>query len=590
MTNGKITFVGAGPGAPDLITCRGKAALENADVIIYAGSLVNEQLLELSPHAEKFNSAGMTLEQVIPVMAQAYRNGKNVVRLHTGDPAMYGAVAEQYRELDRLGIPFDVIPGVSSVFAAAAALQTEFTMPGLTQTAILTRDAGRTPVPEPEDLEKLAAHGTTLALFLSVGDMDKLTAKLLNAGRAPETPAAVVYRAGWPNEKIVRGTIADIAGKVREADIKRQAIIVIGEVLGRGGEKSSLYGNNFAHGYRADDHFKGRCAVFALTAVAAHKAAEIAAGLADAAIILPEKLKHLVPSARVRIYPQGGLHQAITAAWDEYDGLVMIMASGIVVRAIAGLCGHKSSDPAVVVCDEQGNYAISLLSGHLGGANRLAVQTARITGGKPVITTASDGRGITAFDELAATQGWTIENSALLTEISTRILDGEKMDVVLPPELYEKYYAAHSTQFRLNDRVETPCGAVYDGSGVLRLIRRPLVLGIGCRKGVPAQTIAEAVELTGYHTFARIATIEKKLSEPGLVEFAAARALPMQGYSVEELNRAEVPNPSPRAMQEFGVNSVAEAAAILASCNPVLTVEKIKHDGVTVAVGMCNDE
>jgi precorrin-4 C11-methyltransferase len=585
MTNGTIIFVGAGPGAPDLITCRGRAALERADVIIYAGSLVNEQLLEWAPRAERFNSAGMTLEQVLGVMTAAYRQGRTVVRLHTGDPAMYGAVAEQYRELDRLGIPFEVVPGVSSVFAAAAALQTEFTMPGITQTAILTRDAGRTPVPEAEDLEKLAAHGTTLALFLSVGDMDKLTEKLLRAGRSPATPAAVVYRAGWANEKIVRGTIADIAAKVRAADIKRQSIIVIGEVLARSGETSLLYGENFAHGYRAEDHFNGCCAVFALTENGAHKAAEIAAGLASAVIVLPEKLKLLAPASRVVAYPQGGLHDAVMAAWREYDGLIMIMASGIVVRAIAGLCGHKSSDPAVVVCDEQGNYAVSLLSGHLGGANRLAVQTARITGGKPVITTASDGRGILAFDELAAIRGWRIANPELLTEISARILDGEAMDIAIPPEIYDNYYAA-AGQFRRNSRVETPCGAVYDGSGVLHLVRRPLVLGVGCRRGATARSIAEAVKLSGYGTFDQIVTIDKKLAEPGLVEFAASRGLSLRGYSVEELNRADAPNPSPRAIQEFGVHSVAEAAAILASGNPVLTVEKIKHDGVTVAVGM----
>ena len=173
---GKITFVGAGPGAEDLITIRGKKALEEADLIVYAGSLVNEKLLDVNPSARKCSSASLSFEEILARMLEAYREGKKVVRLHTGDPAMYGAVAEQYRELDRLGVPYEVVPGVSSVFAAAAALKTEFTMPGITQTAILTRAAGRTPVPEAEELSKLAAHGTTLCLFLSVGDMKSVTA------------------------------------------------------------------------------------------------------------------------------------------------------------------------------------------------------------------------------------------------------------------------------------------------------------------------------------------------------------------------------------------------------------------------------
>lgn len=262
---GTITFVGAGPGAPDLITLRGVEALKRADLVIYAGSLVNEQLLDYAPPAaRRVNSAGLDFTAVIAEIKAAYEAGKAVVRLHTGDPAMYGAVAEQYRELDRLGLPYSVVPGVSSVFAAAAALKTEFTMPGLSQSAILTRDAGRTPVPDGEALEKLAACGCTLCIFLSVAGIRQLTQKLLAAGRSPQTPAAVVYRASWPNEIVVRGTVADIAGKVEAAGIKRQSIIIVGEVLERSGELSSLYNKHFAHGYRTADprdgfHGAARC-------------------------------------------------------------------------------------------------------------------------------------------------------------------------------------------------------------------------------------------------------------------------------------------------------------------------------------------
>ena len=202
--NGKITFVGAGPGAVDLITLRGAAALDEAELVVYAGSLVNEKLLERAAKAELVNSAKLSLPEVIEIMAAACRAGKRVVRLHTGDPAIYGAVSEQFRELDRLGIPYEVVPGVSSAFAAAAELKVELTMPELSQSVILTRMAGRTPVPEKEALERLAEHGATLCIYLSAGDLDGLVEKLASAGLPPETPAAVVYRASWPNQKIVR--------------------------------------------------------------------------------------------------------------------------------------------------------------------------------------------------------------------------------------------------------------------------------------------------------------------------------------------------------------------------------------------------
>lgn len=587
--NGSILFVGAGPGAPDLITCRGRTAVENADLIIYAGSLVNEELLELAPNAEKFNSAQMNFEQVIELMAKSYQDGKKVVRLHTGDPAMYGAVAEQYRELDKRGIPYEVIPGVSSVFAAAAALKTEFTMPGITQTAILTRDAGRTPVPEQEDLEKLAVHNTTMALFLSVADMDKLVAKLLKAGRAPDTPAAVVYRVTWQNEKIVRGTLENIAAKVREAGIKRQGMIIIGEVLSGSGGMSKLYDDNFAHGYRNKALYQGKCAIFALTEPGAWKAAEIAAGLGDAVIFIPEKLRGTVPEARARIYDNGGLHPAITEAWREYDGLIMIMATGIVVRSIAPLCKHKTVDPAVIVTDEQGNNVISLISGHLGGANRLAEQVAGITGGKAVITTATDNRGIMAFDELTARCGWQVVNPAMILKLSSKVLDGMKMDLNIPAEIFEQYYSGQD-QFRLSDTVDSQYGIVFQAPDCLRLVAKKGVLGVGCRKGVSCETIREAVALTNWDEFREIVTLDKKLMEPGLVELAKSLNIPLRGFKAEELNTVKAPNPSPRAQAEFGVDSVAEAAVMLAAHCDTPAVEKIRHDGVTVAVGMLSDE
>lgn len=206
-----VHFVGAGPGAPDLITLRGAELLKEADVVIYAGSLVNPALLELcKADCALYNSAEMTLEQVLDVMRQGELKGKATVRLHTGDPCLYGAVREQMDALDRLGVPYDLTPGVSSFCGAAAALETEYTLPGVSQSVILTRMSGRTAVPEREAIAALAAHGASMAIFLSAGMLTELQAELLKGAYTPDTPAALVYKATWPEEKTVRLSLIHI--------------------------------------------------------------------------------------------------------------------------------------------------------------------------------------------------------------------------------------------------------------------------------------------------------------------------------------------------------------------------------------------
>jgi len=250
-----VSFVGAGPGAADLITIRGARLLRHADVVIYAGSLVDRELVRrYAASADVFDSAGMSLPEVLEVMTAAVVDGKSVVRLHTGDPAIYGAIQEQMQALDEFGIEYTVVPGVTSAFAAAAALKQELTLPEVSQTVIFTRMEGRTPVPENEQLHKIAALGATLVIYLSVGMIDKVVAQLLQGAYLPETSAAVVCRASWEDEQIVRGTLADIADMVREAGIDRQALIVVGDVLAARREglkaKSLLYDREFSHGFR----------------------------------------------------------------------------------------------------------------------------------------------------------------------------------------------------------------------------------------------------------------------------------------------------------------------------------------------------
>ncbi|MBQ9010723.1 MAG: precorrin-4 C(11)-methyltransferase [Clostridia bacterium] len=242
-----IYFIGAGPGAPDLITLRGARLLSKADLVIYAGSLVNPELLTLCPPTcTCLNSASMTLEQVTDAMQAC--PGETIVRLHTGDPSLYGAIREQMEILDRLGLPYEVVPGVSSMSAAAAALRAEYTLPSVSQTVIISRMAGRTPVPEREQIRSLARHRTTMVLFLSIAMLPDLCHELISGGYPPDTPAAVVYKASWPEERVIRGTLSDLPEKA--ADIRKTALVLVGDFLSGPGERSRLYDPGFTHAYR----------------------------------------------------------------------------------------------------------------------------------------------------------------------------------------------------------------------------------------------------------------------------------------------------------------------------------------------------
>lgn len=245
-----VYFIGAGPGDPELLTIKGKRLIDSADVIIYAGSLVNEKVLEgRKEDAVVYNSAYMTLPEVIEVVKQAKAKGQTVARVHTGDPSIYGAVREQMDALDRLGIAYEVIPGVSSFLAAAASMKKEYTLPGVSQTVILSRLEGRTPVPEKEKILSLAKHHATMIIFLSIGKIEILV-QLLSESYEKDTPVAVVYKASWPEEKIVYGTLETIAEKVKAAGITKTALIVVGDFLGDRYELSKLYDRNFETEYR----------------------------------------------------------------------------------------------------------------------------------------------------------------------------------------------------------------------------------------------------------------------------------------------------------------------------------------------------
>lgn len=250
----KLYFIGAGPGDPELITIKGRRIISEADVIIYAGSLVNPEILKYGKKgAEIYNSATMNLDEVLEVSLAALKEGKVVARVHTGDPAIYGAIQEQMDGLRAAGISedqFEVIPGVSSFLATAAALKQEYTLPSISQTVIITRMEGRTPAPPKEKLSLLAAHQATMCIFLSVHAIDQVMATLKEGGYPGDTPVAIVAKATWPDQRIFRGTIDTIAGILNEAGVVRQAMIVVGKVLDTDYELSKLYDSKFTTMFR----------------------------------------------------------------------------------------------------------------------------------------------------------------------------------------------------------------------------------------------------------------------------------------------------------------------------------------------------
>lgn len=246
-----VHIVGAGPGDPELITVKGKRYLSEADVVIYAGSLVNPALLDYcKKDAKIYNSASMTLDDVVATIEKAEGQNQMTVRLHTGDPAIYGAIQEQMDAFNKKGIEYDVIPGVSSFLATAAALKQEYTLPNVSQTVIITRNEGRTPVPEKEKLRSLAAHQATMCIFLSITMLDEVVKELIAGGYSEDTPIAIVQRASWPEQKIVRATLSTIVKAIADKNIDRTAMIVVSKCLDTDYELSRLYAPEFSHMFR----------------------------------------------------------------------------------------------------------------------------------------------------------------------------------------------------------------------------------------------------------------------------------------------------------------------------------------------------
>jgi precorrin-4/cobalt-precorrin-4 C11-methyltransferase len=533
----KIYFVGAGPGDPELLTVKAQRLLRQARRCVYAGSLLSAELIDLlPPAARRWDSAGMTLEEIVEVYREAQRDGVDLVRLHAGEPSLYGAIGEQMDALDRLGIDYEVVPGISAFQAAAAALKVELTAPEVAQTVILTRTPGRTPMPASEELSHLAQSRATLCIFLSAERLAQ-TAATLAEHYGPDCPAAVVYHASWPDQKVVRGTLADIAQHGAADELTKTAILLVGHALARPlPHASKLYDSAFSHGHRRADR-KGtvpfsprenrdsppgdrlvKIALISLSNAGARIVARLAAKLplwkeqgasSTCEIFLHTDVAESPHDVSVRFERIADLTREV---FSNFQGLVYIAPAGVVVRAVAPCLQHKTTDPGVVVVDVGARWAVSLVGGHEGGANALAVAVANALDAEPVVTTTAEAA-------------------------------------------------------------------------------KDLIVGVGCRRGTPAVDIIAAVQdaLAAAHCEpARVrllATVDLKADEVGLWEAARRLEVPLRwiaGADIRTTIRAF--EHSPLVQEKVDLPAVAEPAALLAGRRTRLLLPKTVIHGVTVAI------
>ncbi len=607
-----VHFVGAGPGAADLITLRGAELLKKADVVIYAGSLVDPAVLGYCREkAVLYDSAELSLSDVIAIIREAEEKsggGVSIVRLHSGDPSLYGAIREQIDELKRLGIAFDITPGVSSFNAAAAALESEYTVAGLSQSVIITRMEGRTGVPQKESLKKLASHGSVMVIFLSMGLVREVQEALLEGGYGEDTPAAIVYKVTRKEERVLRCRVGELAKTASDNGIRNTALMITGDFLGDDYEKSRLYAEDFTTGFRKGGK-RGGISIIAFTDKGETEAELIRQGLSGE----PDY------DGRISVARGGGdapLDKWVRDNFYEAEALVFVGAAGIAVRAAAPYIRNKASDPAVIAVDEKGENVIPLLSGHLGGANALAERIAGIVNGRAVITTATDINGSFAVDEWARRQGLSVINPEMIKTVSSAVLKGEKVlfesicpvgeirrDEQRADGLYRYILSPHGELCTVTEEafscMEGPLVriAVTDtDKRCLKLCPGIGYLGIGCKKGTAKEQIEEAflqfIRETGLFPQAvkEASSIDLKRDEAGLIEFCRDRGFPIRFYNARELNDIEGEFSSSEFVKETtGVDCVCERSAVL-SAKGALHIRKHAYSGVTFALAVSGCE
>ncbi len=651
---GKVYFIGAGPGDPEYLTVKGKKILEKADFILYADSLVSPEIRRFAKSDARIEgSSHLHLDEIMIKIIQAAREGQIVARVHSGDPSLYGAIQEQIACLNEAGIPYEVIPGVSSVFAAAARLGIELTVPEVAQTLILTRIGGRTPMPPQEELRKLATHQTTLAIFLSASHIRKVVEELKEGGYSSNTPVAVLYRITWPDEQVILTTLDQVAEEVIRSRITKQALILVGPALkslidfdrsrGEDRKTSRLYDRTFNHLFRKADLRKEweskeakreeelksselpfkELGIIARSYPGAELAEKLHHLLPDSRLYLPQDVRQRIISSKEPenvVFYNGSVISLLQDIFTSHRGLILCMPLGIVVRTLGKLAKDKRSDPAVVVVDEAGRFAISVLSGHLGGANPLAQQVAGLLGGQAVITTASEVHNTLAVDLLGKLWGWHLVNPDQITPVSAAVINGEPVGIY--QDAGERNWWSSHQPLPENIRIYTEleelrksdCKALIlithwedktvPGTSPLLpsrpvVIYRPksLVVGIGCTRGISTEEVEEALfSLLKQHQLAfesvrNLATIDLKKEETGLKVFGEKYGLSLDIFSKEQINTVkDLSHPSEVVFKQVGVWGVCEPAALLSArrqspCQRArLLVEKSTCDRITLAI------
>lgn len=606
---GTVYVVGAGPGDPGLLTVRALRVLEAAGTVLYADSLVDPRVLEIvGPDAAVRGTSGMTLEPIVAEMAAAAGRGEVVARLHSGDPGVYGAVAEQLARLDDAGVPWEVVPGVPSPMAAAAALGCELTVPGVAQSIVLCRVRGRTPMPDGQDLRAHARPGVSLCVFLSAAYAAETVAALREGGVSEDTPAVIAERVSWPDERISWGTVADLEARLRDLGVRRHALVLVGPAFAaaRTRLRSALYSAEHAHVFRplgtaAVERHRDGLAVYALTVQGAGVAGRIAGAVEGARVHLPARLARGVAGA---VGEDGGARGVVARLMATHGAVVLVMATGAAVRLAAPHLKDKLRDPALVAVDDRGRFAVPLAGAHAGGGNALARGVAAALGATAVVTTASDGRPWPAPDDLARAQGWRVDGRRALAGLTTALLDGDAVGLLqtaaTPVESLGCWPASLLRHPDLDSlRAAAPRAALLvtdsavDAPEATWVLLRPptVVLGIGCEAGAAEAEVAAAVDaaLTAARlapaAVAEVATLDRKTVEPGLVDLCDRRGWTLRGFPAERLREVAVPTPSPVVEAAVGTPSVSEAAALLAGgAGAELVAPKLVAGRVTVAV------
>lgn len=566
-----VYFVGAGPGDVSLITVRGQELIEKADVIIYAGSLVNPKLLKKAKkNAKIYNSANMTLEEVSDVTKSAAESGADVVRLHTGDTSLFSTISEQIRQLEKDGIMYEIVPGVSSFLAAAAALGIQYTLPEVSQSLVITRHEGRTGVPGREKLNAFAKIGCSLVLFLSASMAQEVQDELLFEGSEykKETPCAICYKVSWEDERIIKTTLGELADRMEASGIHKTALIVVGDVLKeyRNPVESRLYSPDFSTGYRHKK--KGlNASVISFT---------------DDGRRIGEKIVSKMPEVSAYVYgvdfsDTKGLIQKLFLQ-DEL--LIIVGASGMAVRLISPFIKSKAKDPAVLCIDDTGRFVISLLSGHLGGANEWCKKIADLIFAQPVITTSTDNHGVFAVDEMAREKNLVFDDVSTIKDISSAILKGEAVG-------YHSDCGFNITEYLDSKKYF---------SKECRLYPRNIYVGMGCKAGTEQEELYEflkSVFMEQKLPLSRICglySIDNKSEEKGLLELAKMLEVDFVTFSAEELNSVQGDfSDSKFVLDTVGVANVCERAAMYAATKQHklganLILSKTKSKGMTIAL------